>query len=133
MARDSAQSLRAREGSGRKKGVPGMLTQADAHQGVRVPRGESPLPIKAHREGDPRRRGPMSIQDRSRWSLPCTQPASLSLCPVCSSTDPHTQKQNRSLGDSYPHPNLPQYISKMRHFIRKSAYMQTDTEIHSNC
>lgn len=59
MARDSAQSCKVREGSGRKKGGPGMLTQADAHQGVRVPRGESPLPTKAHREGDPGRRAPM--------------------------------------------------------------------------
>ena len=53
MARDSAQSHRVKEGSGSKKGGPGMLTQADAHQGVRAPRGESPAPPRPMGKGIP--------------------------------------------------------------------------------
>lgn len=129
MARDSAQSLRVREGSGSKKGGPGMLTQADTHRGGRAPRGESPLPTEATGKGIPgeeprwaRKTGPGGATPTP--SRPLSLPRLLIYGPT------HAEEGQKS-GRQSPPPQPATVHQQDETFIRKLACMQTDTEPQS--
>ena len=135
MARDSAES----QGHGGVREKEGSAWDADAGccpPGSQGAQRREPTPHQGPQGRGSQEKSPDGHTRQVPREPPlCPAGLSLSLSPphLLIYRPAHTQKQKRSLGDSYPHPNLPQSISKMRHFIRKSTYMQTDTEIHSNC